>query len=68
MSRAEQWYIHSLLEPDDIVRAGNTKRFKPVAKSYPLPKNNYPVISEYERNRREDEIINNHIKKFYETK
>ena len=59
MSRAYDYWIHSQLEPTDILIVGKSKREprQPVPVLKP-----YPEISEYDRARREDENIEAHYK------
>jgi len=46
-----------LLEPDTVLIKGNRKKYEPI-KVPPMVV--YPVISEYEQNRREDEYLKKH--------
>ena len=55
MTTAEHHYIHSLLEPTDILTGGNYKRHKPVVVEVHKPPS--PSISEAEDNRRQDEYL-----------
>lgn len=54
----EYWIAHQLEPPNEIIRTGNHKRYKEI-KNIPMP-NPYPVISEEEDNRRQDEYLVSH--------
>ena len=62
MNSAEEYYIHSLLEPDEVIAHGNNKRYGELKKERVLPGPVYiPVyIPEEEDNRRQDEYLASH--------
>lgn len=53
---AYEAYIHSLLEPGEVIHTGNYKEHKPVRIAVIKPPE--PVISEDEDNRRQDAYVN----------
>jgi hypothetical protein len=53
MNTSEQYYIYSLLNPEDRIITGNAKRYEPVKVYQPIP----PKLTEAEHDKSQDEYL-----------
>ena len=61
MSRAYEYYIHRLLEPDDKIITGTRRRYKEIKPVQPVHVvKPLPFLTEEEDNRRQDEYLKRH--------